>query len=346
VTIQLQKQDDITSNNNNKTKLILVSVHIKHSMTDNSITENNNGDNRKYIMCSLLLQLGKILGIQPSYAPSPYISTIFTEIYNKWSLKCIESNTQYTRSIKQLADITDGNDLILYCGNYYKESVASMSNNCELVDLIPSKCKVVTVSQVKSTDDDMLPSATNASAQSKDESDSDIEDVSELYAAKHKANQEVIDTDSGSDDEEDGFWEYDECGNMKKTEAKSLFEYKSEDDDVISISSGDSSSVEDITTIMLEKRAAQAQTMRDNAEEINDDDSDQDKKQHTVGKKRKRQHSSPSTAKQRKKKKYHKKFATGILKVCLSMYDSSLCILIIVYPLLTLCTISCLVKED
>jgi len=105
-----------------------------------------------------------------------------------------------------LADITDGNELILYCGNYYKESVASMSNNCELIDLIPSKCKVVTVSQVKSTDD-MLPSATNASAQSnnKDDSDSDdIEDVTELYAAKHKASQEVIDIGSGSDDEETG----------------------------------------------------------------------------------------------------------------------------------------------
>ena len=79
VTIQLQKQDDITSNDNNKTKPIRVSLHIKHSMTVNS-TENNNGDNRKYIMCSLLLQLGKILGIQPSYAPSPYISTIFTAV--------------------------------------------------------------------------------------------------------------------------------------------------------------------------------------------------------------------------------------------------------------------------
>ena len=305
VTIQLQKQDDITSNNNNKTKQIRVSLHIKHSMTDNS-TENNNVDNRKYIMCSLLLQLGKILGIQPSYAPSPYISTIFTEIYNKWSLKCIESNTQYTRSIKQLADITDGNELILCCGGYYKESAASMSNNCEqnLIDLIPSKCKVVTVSQVKSTDD-MLPSATNASAQSnnKDDSISDIEDVTELYASKHKANQEVIDIDSGSDDEDKCFWEYDEYGNMKKTEAKSLFEYKSDEDDVISISSGDSSSVEDVTAIMLEKRAAQAQTMRDNAEEINDDDSDQDEKQHTVGEKRKRQHRSPSATKRRKRKK-------------------------------------------
>jgi len=291
VTIQLQKQD------NNKTKQIRVSLHIKHSMTINS-TENNNGDNRKYIMCSLLLQLGKILGIQPSYAPSPYISTIFTEIYNKWTLTCIESNTQYTRSIKQLADITDGNELILCCGSYYKESAATMSNNCEqnLIDLIPSKCKVVTVSQVKSTDD-MLPT-TNASVKpdNKDESDSDIEDVTELYAAKHKANQEVIDIDSGSDDEDKCFWEYDEYGNMQKTEAKSLFEYKSDKDDVISIASGDSSSVEDVTAIMLEKRAAQAQTMRDNAEEINDDDLDQDEKQHTVGKKRKRQHSSPSTA--------------------------------------------------
>ena len=295
VTIQLQKQD------NNKTKPIRVSVHVKHSMTINS-AENNNGDNRKYVMCSLLLQLGKILGIQPSYAPSPYISTIFNEIYNKWSLKCIESNTQYTRSINQLADITDGNELILCCGSYYKESVASMSNNCELIDLIPSKCKVVTVSIVKDTN--MLSSATIASAQSnKDESDSDIEDVTELYAAKHKANQEVIDIDSGSDDEEDGFWEYDEYGNMKKTEARSLFEYKSDEDDVISVSSGDSSSVEDITAIMLEKRAAQARKMRDDAEEINDDSEDQDEKQlAAMGKKRKRQHSLPSTAKRRKRK--------------------------------------------
>jgi len=89
---------------------------------------------------------------------------------------------------------------------------------------------------------------------------------------------------------------------MKKTEAKSLFEYKSEDDDVISISSGDSSSLEDVTAIMLEKRAAQAQTMRDNAEEINDDDSDQDEQVAAMGKKRKRQHRSQSTAKRRKRK--------------------------------------------
>ena len=338
VTIQLQRhcnddaQTTVVPNNNNK-----VSVNISYATDiNNGDGTNNNNEQYKYIMCSLLLQIGSILHIQPSYAPSPYISSIFNEILERWSLQCCEGESSYVRTIKELDDINDGDELILCCGNYYKNFTITTRNDHDLLALIPSKCRVVTVSLVSNvataaaaaaafTGNDMAKNANEKESDSyvhlgDNESDSDIEDVTEVYAKKPRADPEVINLDDSDDSSssEACFWEYDDLGNMKKS--ASMMNLKSDgdggcrnrgEDDIISISSVDSDSsssgVEDVTEIMLAKRNEEIQRKRDNALEINDDDdSDQEdcnKKRKAVGKKRKASRRSPSTAKRRKTKK-------------------------------------------
>ena len=111
VSVQLQC---LAAHNDERRK---VSVNIKQ--TKQIIDLSKNDDTEKYIMCNLLLQLGKLLGVGPSYAPSVRVSSMFNKIYEKWNLQCIEKNTNYTTHIDRLEDINDGDELILYCGDYF-----------------------------------------------------------------------------------------------------------------------------------------------------------------------------------------------------------------------------------
>ena len=157
--------------------------------------------------------------------------------------------------------------------------------------------------------------------------DSDVE----LISPRTPASPEVIDlaNDSSDDDQSHScFWEYDAYGKKitstgravtsQDAAVKSLFDDSSEgdaseeddevgavgkrqDDEGADSDSDGSSSVEDVTDLMLAKRSEHAQKLIDDAEEIQDD-SDQDcvENQKTVERKRRKVASSSSTSKRRR----------------------------------------------
>ena len=165
------------------------------------------------------------------------------------------------------------------------------------------------------------------------DSDNNCEDDSdvELISPRTSASPEVIDlaNDSSDDDRSQScFWEYDAYGNMitstgraatsQDAAVKSLFDDLSEgdasekddevgavgtsqDDEGADSDSDGSSSVEDVTDLMLAKRSEHSQKLIDDAEEIHDD-SDQDcaENQKTVERKRKNVASPSSTSKRRR----------------------------------------------
>mmetsp|Transcript_17171 Transcript_17171/g.37061 ORF Transcript_17171/g.37061 Transcript_17171/m.37061 type:complete len:754 (-) Transcript_17171:209-2470(-) len=340
VMVQLQRQEGDASTNSGLQRRAAVNI-ISHAL-DVDDTNSNNGskENSKYVMCSLLLQIGKVLGVQPPYAPSPYISSIFNEILEKWSLQREGQNR--SRKIDHLSEINEGDELFLCCGDYANDSPALASNNgVDLLALIPSKCNIVAVSLAS----DSLVKEGNTSEKGQDictggandggDDDSDIEDVTDLYTSKRtsRTSPEVIDLEDVSsdddDDDESCFWEYDEYGNMRRSSkystkaahSKSLSNSKNKDEsesdasedyesssmgrnqDIESSDSNSSSDVEDVTEIMLAKRNEQVKKMVDDAEEINESDQDCADNQKLAGKKRKQAPRSPSTAKRRRAKK-------------------------------------------
>lgn len=163
------------------------------------------------------------------------------------------------------------------------------------------------------------------------DSDNNCDDDSDvkLISSRTPASPEVIDlaNDSSDDDQSHScFWEYDAYGKMitstgravtsQDAAVKSLFDDSSEgdaseeDDGVGAVGtrqdddSDGSSSVEDVTDLMLAKRSEHAQKLIDDAEEIHDD-SDQDcaENQKTVERKRRKVASSSSTSKRRRPRK-------------------------------------------
>ncbi|KAL7539449.1 hypothetical protein ACHAXR_009332 [Thalassiosira sp. AJA248-18] len=292
-------------------------------------TANNWSDsNSKYILCSILLQLGKILGVSPSHAPSPYISSIFDKILEKWYLRRgrekNEKNADRFRNFDQFSQINDGDELVLCCSGYVKDYTMSASNNeADLLALIPSKCNIVTVALTAASalarKENMIDFCDGSS-----DGDSDIEDVTDLHASKKSpiypdGFDDIGDVKNEEDKSAPCFWEYDEDGNMRRNEnnetenAQSSTDSHQDDDDfsgmggdqeqdVISISSDSSSGVEDVTEIEFAKRNDTKQKLIADAEEIYDSEPDCAKGQMAAGKKRKRASRSQTATKQRKKK--------------------------------------------
>lgn len=339
VVVQLQRHDEHGIKNDVealKQKRVEVTISIS---SDGSVTRGGG----KYTMCSLLLQIGKLLGVQPSYAPSPRISSIFDKILEQWCLR----NKNEGRNMKQISEIKDGDKLFLCCGDYSKECTGSVSSNeveVELLDLIPKKHNIVHVSLVDASEakageatgeantGDNTNNDCSIGADSDSDSNSDIEDVTEMYQSqKARAPPEIIDlADSSSDDDDDGnesescFWEYDKDGNMRRNHNSSLnrkankteavnkshndADQSDSESDISredsSIDSDSSSDIEDVTEIMMAKRKEQAQKMVDDAEEI-DDDSDEEcaKAEKERGKKRKKKAANSQSTAKRRKKK-------------------------------------------
>ena len=410
ISVQVSVQLQCLAHNDERRK---VSVNIKQTKQIIDLSKNDDTD-RKFIMCNLLLQLGKLLGVGPHApsVPSVRVNSMFNELYEKWNLQCKEKNTNYTTHIDRLEDINDGDELILYCGDYFSYQNTAVAS---VLELIPSKCKVVSVSLVSAetaaaeknknsataaanteragnakescdnldSNSNHYSSAQNGDNNTEKEATNNIpsnstiislvdtlytsankdtvtmghikqrvvrhfgwvswqnvdinrqalikerikglisgkvivplkggakNDDSDQSSEKKKAEKEVINVDDiDSDNEDNFFWEYDASGNIK-TWASNMNEpanYSDSDmdvsvvgeDDVISISSGSSSSVEDVTDGMLAEQKKQEQKMKDEAEEI-DDDSECDKKQKAVPK-RKQSRGTTSNAKRRKTK--------------------------------------------
>ena len=210
------------------------------------------------------------MGIRPlSRTSSIYKSALFQDLYRKWTLH-VEGRME---TISKLSDINHGGNLILCCGDNWKQfSDADEHGEVNLLELIPSKFRMYRISLASST-------PTNDCEESKLKK-SECRPPSSVAPAP-----EVIDlADCSSSDDNSPGMDSDAGGG-----ARSDFE-------VYSIASDDSSDIEDVTEIYLAKRNEEMKQMIDDAEEVNDtDDEGVEVKQGTSGNKRKRQsHRSPS----------------------------------------------------
>lgn len=108
-----------------------------------SLPDASDEQGRRYAACSLLLQIGKVLGVQPSSAPSVFLSAILAEIAEKWSLR------RGGQAIRH-DEIRDGDKLELFCGSYWRDerssAPSSEGNGVDLLALIPSRFSVISVS--------------------------------------------------------------------------------------------------------------------------------------------------------------------------------------------------------
>jgi hypothetical protein len=175
--------------------------------------------------------------------------------------------------ISRLSDINDGDTLILFCGDNWKRSSNDVDHGeVNLLELVPTKYNTFTVS--------LASSALEKDCSDKRDSKCDVSEC------KSPAAAEVIDLEDCSSSNESSAAIDDNDGDGVSC-----------DFEVYSISSDDSSGIEDVTEIYLAKRNAELQQLIDDAEEINDSDAEEDAEtdQYITGKKRKRQsHRSPS----------------------------------------------------
>jgi hypothetical protein len=89
------------------------------------------GDRNQYTMCSLYVQIGKLLGVRPQNKKV----SMFEEIYRGWSL----SSYRGRGVIRTLNEIVDGDQLVLNCGRLYKSSPSTH----DYLKLLPSEFKGV-----------------------------------------------------------------------------------------------------------------------------------------------------------------------------------------------------------
>jgi len=303
VIVQLQKHGSDAERTAGAQKR--VDVIISHAALEDNSTNNGSDGNSKYSTCSLLLQIGNILGVCPPYAPLPSF-IIFNKILENWRMRRDGENNDGSRTIHQLSEIIDGDEIVLCCGDYVKDSTASLSNEeVDLLALLPSKHNTVSVSlaavalakERATTENGKGGSAgKHCSVDINDDSDddSDIEDVTDVYVSKNpRASPEVIDLEDVSSDDDNS-----KCDDDASRDDDERSDMVRNQDIESTISDSDSSScVEDVTEIMSAKRNEQVQKMMDDAEEICDSDSDQDcpEDQGVVEKKRKRTGRSQST---------------------------------------------------
>ena len=129
----------------NSIKPIIVNISLPASYDDNCIGVDDN----KYILCSLLLQIGTFMGIRPlSRTSSIYKSALFQDLYRKWTLH-VEGRMDV---ISKLSEISDGGNLILCCGDNWKLfSDADDRGEVKLLELIPAKFKKLRLTLASST---------------------------------------------------------------------------------------------------------------------------------------------------------------------------------------------------
>lgn len=179
--------------------------------------------------------------------------------------------------ISKLSEINDGDNLLLFCGdNWEKSSLAIEHGDVNLLELIPTKFNIVTVSLVPSTlKNDCI--------------DNENSKYKGTERKSPPASTEVVDLEdcSSSDELSPAIDNIDGSGVHCN-------------DEVISISSDDSSDIEDVTEFYLAKKNEELQKMIDDAEVVDtddddDDDEDAEVEQGMTGRKRKRQSNrSPS----------------------------------------------------
>ena len=243
----------------NTTKSLDINLIFHHNEQSKTlhVTSKEDDDVRKYSLCSLLLQLGKVFQIQPPpYAPSPRISSIFTKLLECWSLHHVSNDgddgNNNKKKIEGLAEIQDGDELLFLFGDYFQKKISSSQNtshdndnddgvskkieeSVDLLELLPKKYNLVTVEVIHNSDNDDDDEGTEDKMKnhktidcieilSSSSDDDEVEDVTDMYI-KSRPPPEVIEVEDASDsDDDDNEWEKDEYGNLRRTAA--YFEMK------------------------------------------------------------------------------------------------------------------------
>ena len=245
------------------TKILHVNLIEKPSPSSSSDAKevstkgNDDEDTRKYSMCSLLLQLGKLFHIQPPYAPSPQLSSIFNRILECWSLQRlnndIDAHNNSNKRIQELSEINNGDQFLFSFGDYFrkidssnntttKTAVEEEEKEVDVFNLLPKKYKLVTVMVQQDVDGGSGSSRQGQKNNNKmvelidilSSSDEDeVEDVTDMYLKKSRTSLEIIAVEDASSSDDDGYfvdddrssdWEQDEYGNLRRK--PSYFEKK------------------------------------------------------------------------------------------------------------------------
>ena len=237
ISVRLSKQDAPLSN--------FVDMHIsrpyvipkKKNFTGDNWYDNRgvfHGTRNQYAMCSLYVQIGKLLGVRPRNREK----SMFEEIYRHWRLCTFRPNRGGL--IRTLDDLVDGDRLTLHCGSFHKSS--HLTKDC--MKRLPSEYKdVVKVSLISPLRD----CDHHASAGSSENINSSNK-LPKVAAAPGKQ----ITTD-------------------RRPIVAPVVHRPKHSNEVIVISSDDeseASSVDDVTDEWRAKREEERRKMRENAEEI------------------------------------------------------------------------------
>ncbi|KAK1740166.1 hypothetical protein QTG54_009116 [Skeletonema marinoi] len=274
----------------NKTKTLDINLifHNDDQPSSKSLVtpaEEEDDDARKYSLCSLLLQLGKVFQIQPPpYAPSPRLSSIFNKLLERWSLQRVKNaqhHDENKKKIEGLSEIQDGDELLFLFGDYFQKISLSRNKNdddngddtkkkteegVDLFELLPKKYNLVTVEVINNSrdqnDNDGKEGQKNNNNNKKNiecieilssSSDDEVEDVTDMYV-KSRPSPEVIEVEDASDSDESE-WEKDEYGNLRRPAA--YFEKKRKgNNDSKSRSRGDDNSQRDNCSMSGSKKSS------------------------------------------------------------------------------------------
>ena len=266
----------------NTTKILRLNIIIDEKLQncnpDGTYEEDNIpiDDYRKYSLCSLLLQLGRLFQIQPPCcAPSSSPLSICHKVLECWSLQRVmldnprtqqpdegKCNHQYKKKIGGLCDIQHGDELLFSFGDYFEKIPGNKMKEEEIdvLELLPKQYKnLVTVAVIddekdchdddnsnnKKTTDNKNIECIEILSSSSDDSDDEVEDVTDTYMKSRPAPEVIELEDASSSDSDESEWEKDEYGNLRRP--ASYFEKKCKGRNDKSISSRDDkrSSVDD-----------------------------------------------------------------------------------------------------
>ena len=93
------------------------------------------GTRNQYAMCSIYVQIGKLLGVRPRNGKD----SMFQEIYRHWSLSRSQNSVYGGRLVRTIDDIADGDRLTLDCGSFHKSTKLA----ADFVHRLPSEVRYV-----------------------------------------------------------------------------------------------------------------------------------------------------------------------------------------------------------
>ena len=229
-----------------------VHIHMPKAVTiPRKVKKNCNGDNcdddgdrgvfrgtrNQYAMCSLYLQIGKLLGVRPRNGKD----SMFEEIYRHWSLSRNRNSLYGGGLIRTLDDLVDGDRLIFHCGSFHKSSGLAADFLQRLPSDYKGLVKVSLISPLRNCDH-------NASAGSSE----NMISSNKLPKVASAPGKQIATAD-------------------RRPIVAPVVHGPKHSNEVIEISSDDeseASSVDDVTDEWRAKREEERRKMRENAEEI------------------------------------------------------------------------------